>query len=496
LPIYKSKVFVSEGLTDMVRKSISIFIMAIFLCTNTLFAYDKIPLYFVELGAYKDYQSARKASLATDFPTKIVYLEQYYTLLSNPSSSIQEAKTKLQKIQKKFYNARIIKLNKKSAQKLQIIKGDSSLFKQAYKNYQHKKYEDALALFDRILILDPEDYEAKFYYALTLSKLGFLDESLKTFAQLQKASIPQSLQQRIQPYLCAISKKRDKHFFHFTLTYGAGYNDNINLTTDKKFTDYGPYRLQNDTNKTKSSYAIAAFELSHRYKGLDYELFNKLYSYNELLHSAKGDDLNYIDISSTFMKKWRYFTLLLPVGYNSVYLDSSPVGYNYYTHPTLIHKTTTKIDTTLQINITDNHTKYAPKRDYRILGGGMGIRYHDNKVTSFANLSYDHYAKKESGRYDISKNVTESVIQAEYQFYQKLYIGANLTYSYHYYTDLDPVMGYKREDKRTIYSLWLAKELDKNTLVKTKYQHTFNDSNVNLYSYHKNNYTLEYKHIF
>jgi hypothetical protein len=477
----------------MVKKSGSIFIMIIFLSSTILFASEKTPLYFVKLAAYLDYQSARKAALTTDFPTKIVYLQKYYTLLSNPSNSIEEAKEKLRKIRTKFHDAYIVKLNIKDTHQPTT---KLSLYQQAYYYYQHKKYEDALALFDRILILNPKHHEAKFYYALTLSKLGFLDESLKTFTQLQNASIPRNLKQRIQPYLCAISKKREKHFFHFTLTYGAGYNDNINLTTDEKFTNYGPYRLQNDTNKTTSSYAIAAFELSHHYKGLDYELFNKIYSYNELLHSAKGDDLNYIDISSTFMKKWRHFTLLLPVGYNSVYLDSSPVGYNYYTHPTLIHKTTIKIDTTLQANITDNHTKYAPKRDYRILGGGMGIRYHDDKVTSFANLSYDHYAKKESGRYDISKNVTESVIQAEYQFYQKLYIGANLTYSYNYYTDLDPVMGYKRKDKRTVYSLWLAREMGKNTLIKTKYQHTYNDSNVNVYSYHKNNYTLEYKHIF
>ncbi len=476
---------------------------------------DRQPLYFVKIGAFMQPESAKKAALAADFPTRIFYLKRYYSLVTDPFHSKEAAKKRLRKIRKKFPDAYLIKLYQKETAHITTGKTPKKIalhetkthlspkeqpthYQEALRYYRLQRYEDALALFDRVLIENPDHQQAAFYYAMTLYKLGFLDESQKLLIKLQKSLSDRAQQSRLQSYICKISKERNKHFFNLALTTGVGHNDNINLTTEEKYTFYGPYRLQNDTNKTATTYAVAALELLHRYKGLSFDLFNRFYSYNELLHSAKGNDLNYIDISTAYFKRYGDFSLLFPVGYNRIYFDHKIIAYNYYTHPRLTYALTKSFDTTLHANITDNHTKYDTQRDYRVLGGGMGIRYRTGggRFKTFADINFKRYRKEDSGRVDISKNVTEYTIQAEYQLPQKLSVGANILYAQHRYIDLDSVLGYKREDDQTLYRLWLTKSLDAKASVNMTYQHTYNNSNINLYTYRKNNYTMEYKHTF
>ncbi len=458
-------------------------------------------LYFVKIGSYLNAFNAKKEALSLNFPTNIIFLKRYYSLLSQSYTTKEEAKIFLQKIKYKFSDAYIIKLyqplqKNKTTTKKPSLPIQNDIYHQAVNAYNDKAYEDALVLFDRILIETPTNTDAKYYYAKTLYKLGFFQESRKTFIELQKTDLNKEIKKSINNHLKAISKREKRNFFTTLLTYGIGKDDNINLNTDKAYTQYGPYLLQNDTNKTKSTYGILSLNLSHNYKGKSFDLLTNLYSYNELVHSAKGNELNYIDISSAIVKNIKDITVMLPIGYNRVYLDDNLISYNFYTHPSLRYSINKKLQTTLFANYTNNHTKYASNRDYHILGGGLGIRYKSKKFTSFANINLQRYRKKASKRYDISKNVTDFISWQEYQLINSFYLGANLEYATHYYSDLDPVMGYKRKDERTIYGVWMRKAIDKKTSLKAKFQHTLNSSNINLYSYHKNNYTFEYQHIF
>ena len=484
--------------------------------TILLFAYDKTinvsitPIknsqthYFVKIASYLNESGARKKALSLEFPTNIIFLKRYYSLLSQSFSSKKEAKQFLQRIKHKFSDAYIIKLYQplskpikpKTLQKISTPEKQKNIYKQALTYYNGKAYEDALVLFDRILIETPTNANAKYYYAKTLYKLGFLQESAKSFSELKKINLNTKVEKSINTYLKDIEHKTKRNFFTATLSYGIGHDDNINLNTDKSFTQYGPYLLQNDTNKTKSSYGILSLNISHHYKAKSFDLISNLYTYNELAHSAKGNDLNYIDMSSAIMKNKNNFTWMLPIGYNRIYLDDKLISYNFYTHPSIRYTITKKLNTTFFANYTDNHTKYAPDRDYHILGGGIGIRYKSKKSTSLFNINLQRYTKKESTRYDINKNQIDYMLWEEYQIFNTLYLGTNVAYSTHDYRDLDPVMGYKRKDKRTLYALWIRKSVDKKTAIKAEFQHTINSSDINLYSYHKNNYTINYQHIF
>ncbi len=462
--------------------------------------------YFIKMATFLNQDYAKKTALKVDFPTNIVYMKKYFSLISQAYPSKMAAQKDISKIKKRFHDAYIITLYQtKTIQKVNNTKKiapatplipSRDTYHKAVLSYNQKAYEDALALFDRVLIEDETNQDARVYYAKTLYQLGFLKESAKVFHVLEKATLKTQNKQAIKAYLHRIEKKEKRDFFTTTLTYGAGHDDNINLNTDKQTTQYGPFLLKNDTNKTKSTYGILALDLTHYHKGAYFDLLNRFYTYNELAHSAKGNDLNYLDLSTALIKKVHKFSFVVPLGYNRIYLDQKIVGYNFYTHPAMHYHITPKVDTTLSLSYTDNHTKYAPNRSYRLLGSGMGIRYHTKKVNTWAHLSYEKYTKKQKVRYDISKNVLNYTIGGEYQLLLSYALGANITYAQHHFSDLDPVMGYKRHDKQTLYALWLSKAIDQKTLLKARYTHTYNHANINLYSYHKNNYTLTYQHIF
>ena len=57
-------------------------------------------------------------------------------------------------------------------------------------------------------------------------------------------------------------------------------------------------------------------------------------------------------------------------------------------------------------------------------------------------------------------------------------------------------MGYKREDKKEFYTLALTQKITQKSNMTASYIYTDNRSNINTFTYSKNNYTLSYKQRF
>ncbi len=457
--------------------------------------------YFIKFAAFRDIELARKGQLTLDFPTKIIYMKEYYSLVSDEFPSRSEAKSIYKKVRKNHKDAYIIELYKKPKivkplpVPVKLVKKPNR-HESAIKLYNAKRYEEALMAFDMILIDTPNDINAKIYYAKTLYKLNLFKEAKKEFELLLRIPLDAQTKKEIKNYLSSIERKQKKHFFNTVVGVGAGHDDNINLTTDAKTTQYGPYTLINDTNKTDSTYGLASLTLSHRYMGAFFDLYSTLYSYNEFAHVADGNDLNFIDISSGIVKKYKNFLISLPLGFNTSYLDGDNIGYNLYTNPSITYAINKALKTIVQASFIDNTTKFAENRDYSAVGAGLGIRYNKDRVKSALGVNIQKFTAKEDLRFDISKDMISYFAYSKYYFLKDFYIGADLFFKSDDYSDLDKVMGYKREDKIIRYGLSTGKNINKNALLNLKYQHTKNDSNINAYAYEKNNYTVECKYKF
>ncbi len=459
--------------------------------------------YFVKFAAFKKFEGAQKVQHSFDFSTNIIHLGKYYSVLSDEFKTYSKAKIFCNQIKKDHKGVYIIKLYTK-VKELQKIKQPVIVQKAIPPNklqkatafYNAKRYEEALMAFDRILIENPRDTRAKFYYATTLYRLTLYKEARDEFNQLLNLPLEDSSKKEVKKYLIALDKKQKRHFFNSWIGFGVGYDDNINLNTVDKTIKYGSLILNNDTNKTNSTYALASFSLSHRYKADTFNLYTTFYTYNEFFHSVNGNDLNFFDLSTAIVKKYKKFIFSLPIGFNSSYIDAKTVGYNLYTSPTISYLFSKKLNMYTQISFLDNTTKIVKNRDHKLLGGGVGIRYNGNKFLGQIGASLQNVTAKNDVRLDVSRDDFRYFAYGKYYIFTTLYLGANLSLENSKYNNLDTVMGYKREDDRFSSSLIIGKEIYKSVLLNLRYQYTKNDSNINTYSYQTNNYMLECKYKF
>ncbi len=481
-----------------------LFIMLIayfFIFGNPLFAeyvmkYDKnhtIAKYFIKIAALNSIKEAKAVSAEADFPTQIIFMRDYYSVVSKSYDTKESAKSSLLKIKRRYKNAYIVTLYKGGAKKREKKSLRISRLQTALKLYKRAKYEEALALFDRILIEDPTNQKAELYYAKTLYELKLYKEAKKRFLKLLKYS---NNNQEIKRYIKNIEKSKKKHHFGATLTIGGARDDNINLNSDKNTTRYGSYILRNDTRKTKSNYAVATLLLQHTYKSDAFNITNSFYSYNELFHSAKGNNLNYLDFSTALSKNYDSFAFVLPVGLNYIFLDSKTISYNIYAATELRYFINKKIMSTFYATFNDNHTKFADDRDYISYAGGIKVKYLKDRLSLLTDLFLERFDEKESARFDINKDVAGLTIYGRYRLYTGLYFGASISYEDHRYRDLDTVMGYKREDQKNLLSLLLSKDITKRSSLTAICKHLHNRSNINVFDYKKNNCSFEYKYRF
>lgn len=462
--------------------------------------------YFVKLASFSSERNAKKLQLTVDFPTKIIHLKHYYSLVSDEFENRDKVKESLLNIRKNFSDAYIITLYKKIEEKKIVVKPktvikkepkkqiikEKSAYEKGIEFYDAKEYEEALMLFDRALIDDENDMDARKSYAKTLYKLSLFKEAKKEFLSLQNISFDRE----VESYLNQIKRKERKHFFNTAISLGAGFDDNINLTTDANTTEYGPLTLINNTSKTDSIYGLATLSLTHLYKGELFNLNSSLYSYNELIHSAKGNDLNFLDVSSAASKRYGSFLISLPLGFNTSYLDGSHIGYNIYTNPSLTYNISKTFKTYMSVSFLDNTTKFAKSRDYISFGSSAGLRYGTKRFQSVFMANLQRYDAKKDLRYDISKDMAFAMVQGKYYLFSSIYLGANLSFKKDKYRDLDEVMGYKREDDTFAYGALLGKSITQDASVHLRYKHTKNSSNVNAYSYKKNTFAFECKYRF
>ena len=460
-------------------------------------------LYFVKIGAYTQESNALAKQHAATIPTHIRNLGKYYSVLSSGSPDLAKTKGLLRKLKSTYKDAYIISLSKQpevitkpDPVTIKAPQRELSAYEKGVRFYHDKHYEEALVFFDRVLIDDEEDINALMFYAKTLYLLEIKDEAKKSFETLLTKALSSKQTEEVKRYLKSIESQEKKHFFKTTLSIGVGYDDNVNLTTDSKTTTYGPLTLINDTNKTNSTFGIASLTLAHRYKAESFDVISTLYSYNELLHSAKGNDLNYVDFSTGVRKHLGDWTLWLPLGANISYLDGENVGHNFYTSPAISYHLNKQWTSTLQATYLDNTSSYMRVKDYIMMSSTWGLRYQQMHFMFGGGVGYQDLSLKKSYRYDMDKKALNSHLFGRYTFSKSQFIAGNIAYVKDDYDYADPTMGYAREDKILHFGLSFGQKIGENTLLQLGLMRVENDSNVNAYAYKKNSYKLQYNYTF
>ena len=463
-----------------------------------------ITNYTIKLATYKNLDNAQAEKDYLPFESFIITKNRYHGLYSGQYQNIHEAKEELQEIKKIYPDAFIIKtfsLKKQQKEIKKIVlktppkktKKRESYFNLGKKLFSQKKYESALAMYDRELIENPNNKFARLEYARCLYQLKLFESAKVEFQKVLATHPPPNIQKNIHTFLKKM--KKSNHKFSGNISTGVSYDDNIYYNTYLETTKYAGLELQNSTEQIKDSYENIDLLLKHQYNNKNFKWDNCFYTYNEFYNQESTNNLNFLNISSIVSKRFNSIYVNLPIGFSYIVIDSKESSNSIYTQPSISFKIAKNTNLTLGTSYIDSTSKIDKERSYTKQGAKLSMINFFDKLSTNGSLQFEKTEKKEGKRFDISKEQLQLAGGVSYSFFKNSLININYYHEKDQYTDMDTALGYKREDNknRVLFSI---KQPLKHGSLSLNYTHTNNDSNINTYSYKKNSYKLGYGYDF
>ncbi len=441
--------------------------------------------YTVQLGAYRLRPHALEAQKNLSCDATLHLVENLYKLWCGNYSDKRAADTKARMLRKLHPDAFVTSYIWPHTETIEA----KSPLKQARLFFREGLYEQALAQYERMLIVSPNDSRIRYEYARTLFRLHLYDASEKEFEKVLLANPPSKIASHIRRLLSIIDKKRSLDRFFGSFTIGYTHDDNVDYKTYAPTTRYGSLTFVNDTNRTASSYTRFETALSHLHRTPDYRLVTTLYLYSEFF----GNDAyrtDFLSLTSTFTKEWNELTLSLPLSVGRTWLGGGIENDTLSLSPTLSKKTGAHTDIALGGDLLHLDDRTNQERSQRMYGIRTTLRHRQGEGILKAEMAYRHYLKNGGSRLDISRKSASILAQGLYRLYERIWLKLYFGLQKRRYDEIDPLLGYARKDTRTQIDFTLSRELSSKMSVDIGYTKIHNRSNIAAYSYKKNLYQL------
>jgi hypothetical protein len=455
---------------------------------------ETYPLYRIKIGAYTYHDNAKKAANSSLYPSYILKGKKFYYLYIGTYHDRTKAIEALIQLQKHYHDAYMITtyhpIKKKS------IYHEKDFFKEAKAYFNKGDYESALALFDKEMILHPENHLAALEYARTLYILGFYKQSKRAFLEVLSRNPPPNVKKNIYTFLEKIEEKITTTDFYGTIMIGSSYDDNLGYNSSDKTFQYGELLLENDTNKTAGFYTNLNLLLTYYYKKENFTWENKLYSYNEFQQEEEIEDLNFLQFTSTFSQNFQNLTITLPLGISQTWFGKKRDNLSLFTWPTLSYLVTPNNSISLMGKYHSTKHQQDSAKSYHRIGGALFFTHTYLQGDIRTSIGHEEDTKEEGLRQDISKERDYIGVTLNYALRQSSLLSLHYRHTESNYQDIDPVLAYAREDKRDQITLGIQENLTKSHSLSFIYTYLNNESNINSYSYEKNIFSLNYNYSF
>jgi len=345
----------------------------------------------------------------------------------------------------------------------------------------------AIAAFERVLIYNPNNDEAKFYLGILYGKLGQKELALKCFRDIKQPT--QQMQIEIENYLKTHKDRKLK--LDLTILVGANIDTNIDNDSDAE-----SWNIIEDDSTSKKIYnfkekkiAASAYELIT----IDPVYTNKFQVHNNFTFYNK----NVINNSDKDIQVFSY-TPSLNMLYKNSFLFNHSLNYTYirYGHNDLINRV--GVGESLKFDFLKNHTSitnitfnYSHYLDSDIVADDYFNLKIDQKVIKHFKYNTNLLLKfgfENNYKKDDSQNITD------YKSY-KIGTGGDITFAdykvellYDYqnkkYDKENPLFQKKQTDKQTDIQAIINRK-GKYITYQTKVEYVDNISNIEPYSYKK-----------
>lgn len=382
----------------------------------------------------------------------------------------------------------------------QLLVADSA-FKLGY-------LDEAMAAYDRVLILAPDNVYAKVQEAKLNAEYGHYDLSLLGLNSLLKQDLPPKQKQKIVQLINEIKQKRlqNNHEVPATtaikarLNAGILFDSNANADIGEKSIKIPAYNLNYFGSATKKKFAAFVSANANKHVRLDkqYGLWAALGAYNKnYINSAETRDLSYLFASAMPYYQMRDYKISLPVSFNKVLLN-----YASYLH---VYGMGINVKTPINQGAVEGGYNYSIHRfsakdedkdanNHRLYAGLTQNVFEHSQVFLRANYAYNQ--EKRDLRTDVNYNAYGVRLGVNHKLQQKLTVKGSLAFNSYFYSDYNPVFLNKRVDKSYQFNLGLTYGVANNASVNLDLNYLTKSSNQFLYDYNKLLIPLSYSYRF
>lgn len=356
------------------------------------------------------------------------------------------------------------------------------------------RYEEAMSAYERVLILDEKNIDAK----VALLKL-YRSSKRKELAAQIASELREAELSKDQKELFQKSDGDDRSSISAKAFVVIGHDTNVNMSASAKDIDL---YLQSTGNQAELATLFAKTQLSIGYN-YEFEEASGWFMRGDanLIYQNNFDAHDYDALAPRLEAALGYsgsdFAFALPLAYEKLYYLQSDLYQKVRLEPRL----TMAIDShwMWSVNLIAEMRSYNPAlyrgMDDQSLGLQTGVYYMDAKDYLFVTLRYENVsALKDPSNYYVDKSLLGATVGGLYNLENTLAIKAEYGYRRGSYDDVKdlktPSIGSKREDNyhqaaiKIFYKLSEASEL----FAEERYAH--NDSNYLLANYDKNTVML------
>ncbi len=354
-----------------------------------------------------------------------------------------------------------------------------------------KRYDEAMAAFDRVLILNSQHSRTRLELARLYSETGQYEMAEAELETVLSTQLPSDIREVVVAFKANIGKRLSRFTFDGVLFMGGGYDSNANNDIGKKEFLVPSFNLTIEGNEKKSDtrlFAMGVFNFGYDFGDRGgWSIGNTLVAYTTNNFDESKNDLTLF--SWSLIPTWaaQGVSVQFPLTYDRVYLDHR--GYN--SNFTSGISASTLIDPTSQIG-----GGYSYKRSYNEIDSGLDSASHgfsgsykkafgEDPIVVSLGGGYSINNELEGGRTDVTSSGYSYSAEITKTFSNRFSTSAVYSRGYTSYEEEDFLFNSRRRDIQTTYEVRIGQQIRDDIALNATASYTENSSNHAPFVYDK-----------
>ena len=368
-----------------------------------------------------------------------------------------------------------------------------------------KRYDDAMAAFDRVLILNSSHTRTRLELARLYYEIGEFEMANNELDIALQAPLPEPVKNNVLALKAKMSREQVRHSHAVTLVLGLNYDSNASndIGGGNSFELPGFNNIELAGNDEVEDFGFGqTLVYNHGYDFGErggWALSNQVVGFNKLNNEVSANNVLYLAASSAPTYVHDIYKVSFPFEFDKVYLDNeaymSTLGFganlSQIVSPTQ----------TIQAGYKLKNMRYDGNKDLNALANVYSLGYRQafaEKTLVFgAQLIYEARQQNSSAATDpASLNEVLLKVDASKTLSAKWRLNGAISYRTTNYIEVDTLFANKRSDQVTKLDFGAAYLLDAKSSVSGGLSHAMHDSNQGSYEYQKTLVSFNYVKSF